>query len=112
MGITLPWSSPYRVTAVFQNGAGILANNEVFMNGTKIGRIDSVEAVNGQAQVDMVVEKTAGLPLYRDAQAQVRIKNLLGETYVELSRGDADSGAMPTGGVIPAERTITPVQID
>lgn len=112
MGVTLPWSHPYKVTAVFQNGAGILANNEVFMNGTKIGRIDSVEAVNGQAQVDMVVEKSAGLPIYRDAEAQVRIKNLLGETYVEISRGDKDSGEMPDGGVIPVERTITPVQID
>jgi phospholipid/cholesterol/gamma-HCH transport system substrate-binding protein len=112
MGITLPWSNPYRLTAVFQNGAGILANNEVFMNGTKVGRIDSVEAVNGQAQVTMIVENPSGLPIYRDAAAQVRIKNLLGETYVEIARGDRDSGEMPTGGVIPAERTITPVQID
>jgi phospholipid/cholesterol/gamma-HCH transport system substrate-binding protein len=112
MGITLPWSNPYRITAVFQNGAGILANNEVFMNGTKVGRIDSVEAVNGQAQVTMIVENSSGLPIYRDAAAQVRIKNLLGETYVELSRGDADAGALPSGGTIPVERTITPVQID
>ncbi len=112
MGITLPWSHPYRLTAVFQNGAGILANNEVFMNGTKIGRIDSVEAVNGQAQVSMIVDSSAGLPVYRDAAAQVRIKNLLGETYVELSRGDRSSGTLPDGGVIPIEHTITPVQID
>lgn len=112
MGITLPWSHPYRLTAVFQNGAGILANNEVFMNGTRIGRIDSVEAVDGKAQVTMVVEKSAGLPIYRDAAAQVRIKNLLGETYVEISRGDRSSGPLPDGGVLPIEQTITPVQID
>lgn len=112
MGITLPWSHPYRMTAVFQNGAGILANNEVFMNGTKVGRIDSVEAVNGQAQVTMIVENTAALPVYRDAAAQVRIKNLLGETYVEISRGDQGSGRLPDGGVLPLEQTITPVQID
>ncbi len=112
MGITLPWSHPYKLTAVFQNGAGILANNEVFMNGTKVGRIDNVEAVNGQAQVTMIVENAAALPIYRDAAAQVRIKNLLGETYVEISRGDRSSGSLPDGGVLPVEQTITPVQID
>src|SRR5258708_10150105 len=95
MGITLPWSHPYKLTAVFQNGAGILANNEVFMNGTKVGRIDNVEAVNGQAQVTMIVENAAALPIYRDAAAQVRIKNLLGETYVESSRGARSSGSPP-----------------
>src|SRR6266567_5772433 len=112
MGITLPWSHPYRLTAVFRDAAGVLANNEVFMNGTKIGRIESVGAVDGQASVDMVIESSSALPIYRDSEAQVRIKNLLGETYVEVNRGHADSGAMPDGGTIPAQRTITPVQID
>jgi phospholipid/cholesterol/gamma-HCH transport system substrate-binding protein len=112
MGITLPWSHPYRVTATFRDGAGILANNEVFMNGTKIGRIDNVSAVNGQARVEMIVEASAGLPIYQDATAQVRIKNLLGETYVEVNRGTKQTGAMPSGGEIPVKNTFTPVQID
>jgi phospholipid/cholesterol/gamma-HCH transport system substrate-binding protein len=112
MGITLPWSSNYKVSAMFRDSAGVLANNEVFMNGTKVGRIESVSAVGGQARVDMVVENTSALPIYRDAEAIVRIKNLLGETYVEIDRGTPDSGEMPTGSVIPVERTTTPVQID
>ncbi|HZS15025.1 MAG TPA: MlaD family protein [Candidatus Dormibacteraeota bacterium] len=112
MGITLPWSHPYRLTATFRDATGLLANNEVLMNGTKIGRIDSVSAVNGQAQVDMVVENGEGLPIYNNAEAMVRIKNLLGETYVEINRGTASSGTMPSGGSIPVSRTLTPVQID
>jgi phospholipid/cholesterol/gamma-HCH transport system substrate-binding protein len=112
MGITLPWSNPYRLTATFRDGAGILANNEVFMNGTKIGRIDTVSAEQGQARVDMIVESATALPIYHDATAQVRIKNLLGETYVEINRGTPQSGQMPSGGSIPVQNTITPVQID
>jgi len=112
MGVTLPWSHPYRVTATFRDAAGILANNEVFMNGTKIGRIDTVSAVGGQAKVDMIVENSSGLPIYNDSTAMVRIKNLLGETYVEISRGTPSSGTMPDGGNIPVNRTLTPVQID
>jgi phospholipid/cholesterol/gamma-HCH transport system substrate-binding protein len=112
MGITLPWSHPYSLTATFRNGAGILTGNEVLMNGSKIGRIEDVKAVNGQAQVNMIVEASSGLPIYRNAQAQVRIKNLLGETYVEVNRGSTDSGQLPDGGHIPVDHTITPVQID
>src|SRR5258708_3589612 len=112
MGVKLPWSHPYQLTATFRDGAGILANNEVFMNGTKIGRIESVSALNGQAKVDMIVEAATALPIYHDASAQVRIKNLLGETYVEINRGTNGSGTMPSGGDIPVQNTITPVQID
>jgi len=112
MGITLPWSHPYRLTATFRDAAGVLANNEVFMNGTKIGRIDQVSAVNGQAKVDMVIESQYALPIHNDASAMVRIKNLLGETYVEINRGSSGSGDMPTGGSIPPSHTLTPVQID
>lgn len=112
MGITLPWSHPYQVSATFRDAAGILANNEVFMNGTKIGRIDNVSAVGGQAKVDMIIENGSGLPIYNDSTAMVRIKNLLGETYVEINRGTPSSGTMPDGGSIPVNRTLTPVQID
>jgi phospholipid/cholesterol/gamma-HCH transport system substrate-binding protein len=112
MGVSLPWSSPYRVSATFRDAAGVLANNEVFMNGTKIGRIEDVSAVGGQAKVDMIVESSSALPIYRDSTAMVRIKNLLGETYVEINRGTPSSGQMPSGGSIPITRTLTPVQID
>lgn len=112
MGVTLPWSHPYRVTASFRDAAGVIANNEVLMNGTKIGRIDTVSATGGQAKVDMVIEASNGLPIYNDASAMVRIKNLLGETYVEINRGTPSTGKMPDGGSIPVARTLTPVQID
>ena len=112
MGVTLPWSHPYKLTATFRDAAGILANNEVLMNGTKIGRIDSVSAVGGQARADMVIESSSGLPIYGDASAMVRIKNLLGETYIEINRGTPSSGKMPDGGSIPIDHTLTPVQID
>jgi phospholipid/cholesterol/gamma-HCH transport system substrate-binding protein len=112
MGVTLPWSHPYRVTATFRDAAGILANNEVLMNGTKIGRIETVSVDGGQAKADMVIENGNGLPIYKDASAMVRIKNLLGETYVEINRGKPDAGSMPDGSSIPVDHTLTPVQID
>lgn len=41
----------------------------------------------------------------------IKMKNILNESYVELYRGTAASGPMPGGGVIPAARTLTPVEL-
>jgi ABC-type transporter Mla subunit MlaD len=43
--------------------------------------------------------------------AEVRKKNLLGETYVDIQRGAA-AGSIPSGGSIPIDHTITSTQID
>ena len=115
IGVSAPWSKPYEVAATFQSGDGILANNEVYMNGLKVGKVESVDAVRGKALVTMRIDNAKALPLYGDAGAMVRKKNLLGETYVEVSRGTQGSGdlnvvnGMPS---IPVDRTFSPVEID
>ena len=48
----------------------------------------------GGAQADLQVH-TDYAPLFEDARAMVKSKNLLGETYVELSRGTPASGPLP-----------------
>ena len=111
MGITLLWSKPYTVTATFTDAADILTNNEVFMNGTRIGHIGDVSVSNGVARVQLVIDDTRSLPLRGDASAEVRKKNLLGETYVDLQRGAA-GGDMPAGGTIPVNHTVPITEID
>jgi phospholipid/cholesterol/gamma-HCH transport system substrate-binding protein len=112
IGITWPWQHPYRLTAVFSSGDGILPKNEVYVDGVRVGRVDDVQAVGGQARVSMTIDDAHALPLYRDSGAEVRKKNLLNETYVELSRGTGAAGEMASGGLIPLEHTLTPVAID
>jgi phospholipid/cholesterol/gamma-HCH transport system substrate-binding protein len=112
IGITWPGQHPYRVTAVFSSGDGILPKNEVYVDGVRVGRVDDVQAVGGQARVSMTIDDAHALPLHRDSSAEVRKKNLLNETYVELSRGTGAAGEMASGGLIPVEHTLTPVAID
>ena len=111
IGVQVPWSHPYEVTAVFRSGDGILANNEVFLNGVKVGRVESVSARGGEAYVTMRVDDKNALPLHSDANATVRKKNLLGETYIELQRASA-SDQMASGGTIRDDHTFSPVDID
>lgn len=111
IGVAPWWVHHYQVTAVFRSGDGILTDNEVFLNGVKVGRVDDVTARAGEAYVTMQVDDTAALPLHSDAGAVVRKKNLLGETYVELTRGSA-LGQLADGSTIPDTRTASPVDID
>ncbi|TMB93164.1 MAG: MCE family protein [Chloroflexi bacterium] len=69
VGIAAPWSHQFSVTAKFTNAADILVNNEVFMNGTKIGHIGAVDVVNGEAKVQLVIDNGHALPLHSDASA-------------------------------------------
>ncbi len=107
----VPWSHPYQVTATFADADSILANNEVFMNGTKVGYVKDVSVTNGQAQVAMVFDNANAVPLHPDATAQVRKKNLLGETYIDLTRG-TNPGQIQTGGNIPLDHTVPITEID
>src|SRR5438132_1454588 len=111
MGITLPWSHPYSVTATFSDAADILSNNEVFMNGTRVGHVGDVSVIHGQAHVQLVFDDPAAMPLHRDATAEVRKKNLLGETYIDVQRG-SEAGAVPAGGGIGVDHTIPITEVD
>lgn len=112
MGLTFPWSHPYTITATFSDAADILTNNEVFMNGTRVGHVAGVNVSNGQAQVQLVIDDAQALPLYSDASAEVRKKNLLGETYIDLQRGATTTAVMRSGGAIPINHTVPITEID
>jgi virulence factor Mce-like protein len=102
----------YRVSAAFATASQLVPGDEVTISGLEVGRVESVgpDAAGG-AEATLLVH-TAYAPLYRDARATVESKNLLGETYVELSRGSAAAGPLPDGGRIDREHTLTPVEVD
>ena len=111
VGLTAPWSHVYSVTANFTDGADILTNNEVYMNGTKVGHVGGVSVVNGLAHVQLVMDDSHALPLHPDASAEVRKKNLLGETYIDLQRGSGNA-QLADGGDIPVSHTVPSTEID
>ena len=111
MGLTAPGSNPYHLTVTFKDAAGLLQNNEVYMNGTRVGHVESVQPADNLAQVTIVIDDNRALPIHPDAVAEVRKKNLLGETYVDLQRGSG-SGQLQSGGSIALDHTITSTQID
>ena len=95
----------------FKDAAGLLHSNDVRMAGVQVGQVATIAVRKDLALVGMKLEGRY-LPVYRNAKAIVRPKNLLGETYVEIDRGTAGAGEMHDGDTIPLAQTLTPVQVD
>lgn len=101
----------YHVAATFATGAELVGGDDVTINGLRVGRVGAIEPVEGGARAVLELHDQYA-PLYADARAMVKSKNLLGETYVELNRGTSQAGPLPDGGSIDLQHTLTPVELD
>jgi virulence factor Mce-like protein len=101
----------YRVSAVFATGADLVPGDDVTMAGLRVGKVEAMTPESSSARVSMLLHSNF-TPLYRDARAVIRQKNLLGETYVEINRGTPSGGTIADGGLIDAAHTLTPVEVD
>ena len=111
MGGEFFFDSGYRVGAQFATGAQLVAGDDVTIAGLRVGKVDSLQPASGGARAVLLLHSQYA-PLFKDAHAVVKTKNLLGETYVELERGTSSSGPLADGGLIPAQHTLTPVEVD
>src|SRR5438445_5870221 len=108
---------PYTVTAYFLSAEGLTSQNDVVINGARVGRVSSVGiapddgASQGGAQVVLEVEGSAA-PLHRGTRATIRPKGLLGNPFVELTPGPRSAASIPSGGTLPLQDTASPVDLD
>jgi phospholipid/cholesterol/gamma-HCH transport system substrate-binding protein len=101
----------YRVNAVFKTGAELVAGDDVTMSGLRVGKVEAMTAVDGATQVTLLLHRDF-TPVFKDARAIIRQKNLLGEAYVEVNRGKASLGDIADGGTIALDHTLAPVEVD
>src|SRR5438067_12011478 len=108
---------PYTVTAYFLSAEGLTPQNDVVINGARVGKVSSVAiapdngASQGGAQVVLQVDG-ASAPLHRGTRATIRPKGLLGNPFVELTAGPRSAASIPSGGTLPLQDTASPVDLD
>src|ERR1700743_2931167 len=94
-------------SAEFSNISGLREGQFVRASGVEIGKVSSVELVDGgkRARVNFSVDRAG--PLYQSTTAQIRYLNLIGDRYLELKRGEGEGAerVLPPGGFIPVSRT-------
>ena len=128
----------YQITAYFPEATQLAAESDVRIGGVSVGKVKTIELapeedrVQGQDTTEATIQiEPEFAPISTDAQAILRQKTLLGETYVELTSGTKpgepvslgssgggssseteDVKAVPEGGTLGLGQTQDATQID
>jgi phospholipid/cholesterol/gamma-HCH transport system substrate-binding protein len=95
---------PIKVDAVFADASPLVAGNVVKASGVEVGRIKAVKLRNGQAHVQMLVDRSV-LPLHDDVKATITTQDLLGERFIRLERGSPAAPVLKEPMVIDVKHT-------
>jgi phospholipid/cholesterol/gamma-HCH transport system substrate-binding protein len=98
-------------SAIFSNASDLRAGQFVRASGVEVGKVAKVQLIDGgtRARVDFRVD--TNLPLYQETTASIRYLNLLGDRFLELTRGGSNK-LLPAGSTIPIERTQPALDLD
>ncbi|HET6503842.1 MAG TPA: MCE family protein [Amycolatopsis sp.] len=94
-------------TALFTDASGLHQGDDVRIVGVKVGQVDDItvrqDSATNLAEVHFEVASNYRLPGL--VTATVKYRNLVGQRYLALGTDVADGAPLPSGGVIPPERT-------
>jgi phospholipid/cholesterol/gamma-HCH transport system substrate-binding protein len=90
----------------FESAAGLIAGNNVSLNGVVVGSVIEVRLSGDPADrtvrvVYDVVRRWAPM-IRKSTRASIKTRGLLGDKYIELEGGRADEPEVAVGGEIPA----------
>jgi phospholipid/cholesterol/gamma-HCH transport system substrate-binding protein len=106
----------YRVTVAFPEATQLSKEADVRISGVPVGSVKETEPNAQTGLTDTEIEIDARYaPIPADTRAILRQKTLLGETYVELSPGNAGSdgeGMLDDGGSLPTGQVSETVELD
>src|SRR6201993_2740524 len=108
------FNSTNSYTAEFSNGSGLRDGQFVRAFGVEIGKVKRVRLIDAGRRVKVDFNVDRSIPLYQSTTAQIRYLDLVGNRYVELSRGEGEGAdrALPPGGFIPLSRTSPALDLD
>lgn len=110
-GCSLPGSGSREITAMLGDGAGLYVGNDVGVLGVPVGKVTAVEPAGKVVKVTMKVTDP-DIKIPADAAAVVVSRSVATDRYIELTPVYRGGVQMPSGSVIPLERTRTPVDFD
>ncbi|MGC4934863.1 MlaD family protein [Gordonia sp. DT30] len=89
----------------FGDASGLDKGDDVRMAGVRVGRVDSIDLVDGRAKVTFEVQKDQ--PMYTTTKAAIRYQNLIGQRYVALSLADGNPEPLAGGSTLkePSENS-------
>jgi phospholipid/cholesterol/gamma-HCH transport system substrate-binding protein len=113
-GGTIPFNPQgYRVRIAFPNAAQLATQADVRIAGVTVGKvIDKSLDPQGNRTIATIQMNNKFAPVHKDASAILREKTILGETYVQLNPGTANSPILPDDGLLARSNVQNAVQLD
>ncbi|WP_037410107.1 MlaD family protein [Candidatus Solirubrobacter pratensis] len=110
----IPFTHGYTLKAQFESANSIRPNSPVRIAGVEVGKVKSVEALQGTNAAVLTMElKKSALPIHEDATAKIRPRIFLeGNFFVDLKPGTPQSPTLHSGDTLKISQTATPVQLD
>jgi ABC-type transporter Mla subunit MlaD len=106
-------AKPYEIKIPFREATQLAQQSDVRISGVSVGKVQDIElAPNGEDALATIYLDDKYGPIPRGTRAVLRTKTLLGETYVELTPGNANSPKLPDGATLPAANIAESVQLD
>lgn len=95
------------VTATFKDVSGLIESASVRYRGLDIGSVKRIylppNPSDPRVFVDMVIDRSTGRRLARNALPTIRTLGLLGDKYVEIQQGNLDEGTLEGGETLVGE---------
>jgi phospholipid/cholesterol/gamma-HCH transport system substrate-binding protein len=87
-----------RVSALFDNVAGLASGAVVSVAGVEVGKVDALAVEDGRARLNLVLSERAGLR--KNIGLRIRARSMLGEKYLEVVTSPEDAPLLTDGDVI------------
>jgi phospholipid/cholesterol/gamma-HCH transport system substrate-binding protein len=112
-GGTIPFNPQgYEFKVSFPNAGQLATQADVRIAGVTVGKVINKQLdPQGNRTVATIQLDTKYAPLHKDAQAILRTKTILGETYVQITPGTPSAPAVPDGGLLPRGQVVNSVQL-
>ncbi|KAA1427817.1 MCE family protein [Nocardioides antri] len=93
--------------AYFTDATGVNKGDRVRISGVEVGAVKGLQLVPADGRTLARVEFTVkeGVPLYRNAELQLRYENVVGQRYLSISEIANSGEKMPEDGTFPVEQT-------
>ncbi len=98
------------VVAYFDNSNGVFAGDDVLIRGVPVGKILKIEPQPLRAKISFWFDRKYKVPA--DAKAAILSPQLVTGRAIQLTPPYSGGPAMADGAVIPADRTVVPVEWD
>ncbi len=105
-----PLPPQFIVTFNVQDADGLVEGSDVRIAGLPVGKVNKITTTSTGAQVQMGIDPQYNT-IYSDATVLIRPKSLLGEKYVDMTRGTSNV-PIPDGGSLPDSQAFTQVEVD